>query len=142
MEKPSNVQPILLVAVLIVGTLLVSGCTGDQGNATQQQDGTNQAAATAQGNGQPQDGTGAAAPQMGGRGQQGYGNRPGFGNLTAEQRQQIFQAMAAACQGLSAGDSCTAQTPMGSRNGTCFDRNSTLTCITQMGRFNRTAASP
>ena len=71
------------------------------------------------------------------------GGRPGnftggrFGNLTDEQRQQMFNQLAAACQGKAAGDACEMQTPRGNMTGTCETRNETLVCSAGFGG-NRT----
>lgn len=82
-------------------------------------------------------GSSGGAPQ-GGYGQ--YGNRSGFGNMTADQRQAMMQQMAAACQGMALGNNCTIQSQRGNRPGTCQTMNSTLICIGQYGGYNRTAS--
>jgi hypothetical protein len=115
-----------LLALLAAGLLIIAACanqpTGQAPSDNQQPAATENAPPSnpAPNNAQPP----AANASANGR----FGSR--FGNLTSEQRQQIAAAMSAACEGKAAGDACTAQTPMGERNGTCMERNSTIICRT------------
>jgi len=67
---------------------------------------------------------------------------PGHGmrNFTDAQRQQMFQdriqQAAAACEGKLENDSCETQGSRGNTNGTCRDRNGTLSCLPQ-GNWTR-----
>src|SRR5271157_1901179 len=64
--------------------------------------------------------TQGGAPQTTGRGMRG--------NFSSADFQGMMQNLTAACQGMSAGDSCYLQTSRGSINGTCQMRNQTLMC--------------
>lgn len=63
-----------------------------------------------------------------------------FGNMTAEQRQQMINTMmqqqTAACQDKSEGDACVMQGSRGGQNGTCKTYNETLRCSFQGGQGN------
>ena len=63
---------------------------------------------------------GGATPQTTGRGMRR--------NFSSADFQGMTQNLTAACQGMSAGDSCHLQTPRGNINGTCQIRNETLMC--------------
>ena len=137
MEKWMEVALILLLAIALACTMMLSGCTasadnngngGQPGSNTQVAPGNGQAAGN---NG----GAGALNPgSRGGMMRNGNGmpGRGGFGNITDAQRQQMMQAWAAACDGKSLGDACTAQAAFGNAqgemNGTCSTRNGTLSC--------------
>ena len=79
----------------------------------------------------------------GSNGGDGYG-----GNMTPEQRQQLFTAMRQAatnaCSGMSEGDSCTipGQNGRSDRTGTCETYNDTLSCNTRGAGMNGAGANP
>lgn len=127
MEKINSVRLSLLAVVLLAGAVALSGCVSS---------------------GQPADsGSGEGVRQA------GAGNRMGFGpggNLTPEQRQQMFEERtrlaAEACKGKAEGDSCAMQDQRGNTTGACATRNGTLACGfgngTWQGRPNRPGATP
>lgn len=132
MDKIVKLSLIALLVILMAALVMLFGCTSSGQPQAGPQDGD-----------QPQ--------QQGGAGYQGgndrgFGNRSNFGNLTAEQRQQMFgqrlKEAAAACDGKTAGDSCVMQSPRGNRTSTCENQNGTLMCAGGFGRGgfgNRTA---
>jgi len=108
---------VTLAIILILAAAMFSGCVSDsQGLANQQ----------------------------GGSASHAFGNRTGmrngngsFGNMTDEQRQQMAQQAAAACDGKAAGDSCAISFGRMNATAVCVARNSSLVCTPQMGNVSR-----
>jgi len=151
-SKWMEVVLILLLALGLACTMLLSGCVANDSAGTQQQYAGSGAQAA------PGDGSGAGAQQYAGNGTQYAGNQSGmmrngrgaFGNITDAQRQQMAQALSAACVGKAAGDACTVQNAFGNAargmNGTCSERNGALSCSPsgagRRGGQNGTGAQP
>ncbi len=136
MLKIAEIALIISLALLMTLAVVLSGCTSSE-NSNPQQD----AIATGTGNpGASQDlyvaGNGNSpnsapvfdANRTGFRG----GNRSNFGNLSAEQRQQMMerrvQQAISSCTGKSEGSSCTFENQRGNATGTCTTRNESLAC--------------
>ena len=132
----------ILVLALVAGMIMISGCAASDGSGSQAgnppSNDNNYGAAQNDGAGTP--GFGNRSGMM--RNGSGMGGRGGFGNgnITDAQRQQMMQAWAAACDGKTTGDTCSvAQGARGSMNGTCGNRNGTLSCTPSgMGGRNGT----
>jgi predicted small secreted protein len=108
----------LLMVILVLGSMMLSGCASD--------------------NGQPSDVQGAGASQPAGQGRFGPGMGRNFtGNLTDAQRQQLFeqrmQQAIAACNGKADGDACALQSQRENFTGNCRSLNNTLSCSGGMG---------
>ncbi len=117
MELKLGILLALLLLLALLFIVMLAGCTATEGDS---------------GNSAVQPQTGPQQPRQQ-AGNFGYGNRTGrFGNLTAEQRQQMFEQRmrmaAAACQNLSEGDSCLLPAQRGNTSGTCNTYNGTLIC--------------
>ena len=141
---------IYVILALLIGTVIIAGCSSSgnnipadtsNGNVAQQSPAN---AVDSGANGNSQD-TGTNADTDSGY-RQFNGNRSGrYGggmNPTDEQRtqmmQEIIQAETDACNGMSEGDACSVSAssqygPGGARNGTCTFQNSTLLCRTNFG---------
>ena len=124
----TEIALLVFLVIAVAAAILLSGCTSDSQQADNQQAGS-----LGSGQGGANADAQAAAP-AGWQGQPGNFTRGGqFGNLTAEQRQQMaaqrMQQAAAACEGKNDGDSCAMQGQRGNSAGTCKTLNETLSCM-------------
>ena len=115
-SSPGMKAAILLLLTLIAGAIVACAPPNTGAGSGQDQVG-------------PQGNPPATAPAATGAPARG----PGGFNMTPEQRQQMMQQAADACQNKAAGDGCVLQSPRGERNGTCeqqnnTQQNSTLVC--------------
>ena len=131
MEKWTELLFLIILVLAVVSVILASGCTS---SSQPSDNGGGQAAAQPPNSGQQDGGQQPSGYGNTGPSGQGFGPRGNYSNITGAQRQQMeaerMQQAAAACGGMSEGDSCTTQPMRGNRTGTCTSQNGTLYCMT------------
>jgi hypothetical protein len=137
MEKWAELLALFFLVILIAAIISISGCTSNDQAQTSPPD-----AGSYQISQQDNSAQNSGNPQMGGGPNGRFGNRTGGfpGNLTQEQRQQMFaertRLATAACENKAEGESCEMQNQRGNMPGACKTQNGTLMCSFGDGGFN------